>query len=221
MSDEEKEILQKAQAKKQKRVKKSKEELAELKEQMFEEEKRNLPSILEAKTNALIEMLEDKSKKFTYPEMYSLISRQDHYAIRKVYTTDELLFAFQHFQGLVNRINEKVQFVPTINVFCGYLGVSTSTYKSWLSSSDLDRRELMQIIDDYLADVALSLAQSRKLDGLVTMYRTKSQHNIVEANAPLIIEHRKGADLDEITERLKMIKKGNIVDAEYTEKGNK
>lgn len=221
MSDEEKEILAEANTKKAKRVRKSKEELKAMKEEMFEEEKKNLPSILEDKTKQLVALLEDKDKKFSYAEMYSLISRQDHYAIRKIYTTDEILFAFQAFQGLVNRINEKVLFVPTINVFCGYLGVSTTTYKSWLASGDEDRRELMQIIDDYLADVALSLAQNRKIDGLVTMYRTKSQHNIVEANAPLIIEHRKGADLDEITERLKMIKKGNVIDADYKDKGNK
>lgn len=222
MSEEELEILAEAQQKKKKQRKQTIEELKKFKKEKFEEEKKLLPQILSEKTEEVVNILSD-SKTMSYAKLYSIISRSDKFAIRKIYSNDEILIAFREFQRVVNQINDKIQFVPTINIFCAYIGVSTSTYKSWLASNDEERREVVQMIDDYLADVALSLAQNRKLDGLVTMYRTKSQHNMVEATAPIVIEHRKGADMEEISERLKMIKSGGLViDAEYKEsKGKK
>ncbi len=76
------------------------------------------------------------------------------------------------------------------------------------------------MIDDYIADVMLGMAQTRKIDSYTSIYRTKSQHGIVEQNAPIVIEHRAGADLDEIKGRIDMIRKGSlVVDADYKDKG--
>ncbi len=218
MSDDELKILEESKQDRKTKQEERKAELAKVKKEIFEEEKKQLPEKLKEKTEGILTLLEEK-KKISYSQMYSLISKSMSFANKNIYSNDELVIAFQEFQEMVNKINNTQQFVPTINVFCAYIGVSTSTYKSWLASNDELRREVVQMIDDYLADVALSLAQNKKLDALVTMYRTKSQHNMVEATSPIIIEHRKGADIDEISERVKMIKKGGIViDADYKEK---
>lgn len=218
MSDEERQILKEAQAAKKIKIEETVEELRGIKKEMFEEEKKKLPAILKQKTGQLIVEISEKKSNLDYAKLYSIIAKKETFANKNVYSDDELMLAFQEFQHMVNIINEKQQFVPTKNLFCAYIGVSTSTYDSWLASGDDVRREVIQRIDDYLADVSLSLAQQRKIDSYTTIYRTKAQHKIVEATNPIVVEYRKGADLDEIKDRLSMFKKGKVIEADYKEK---
>jgi hypothetical protein len=219
MSDEEKMILKQAQ--KQKRLEKVEdlEQLEGIKKELFEEVKKQLPEIISQKKQELAEALSKKGG-LEYARIYSLISKNDFNLARKSYSNEELFFALGQFKEMVNMILEKENFTPSKALFCAFIGVSTSTYDSWLRSNDEQRREVVQMIDDYIADVMLGMAQTRKIDSYTSIYRTKAQHGIVEQNAPIVIEHRAGADLDEIQNRINMIKKGSlVVEAEYKEKG--
>lgn len=218
IGEEEQKKIKEGQAKMKKELELAEEELTGIKKELFEEEKKKLPDVLKNKTDVLVNELKQKTK-LDYARLYSLIAKKETFANKNVYSDDELILAFQEFQGMVNLINEKQQFVPTKNLFCAYIGVSTSTYDSWLASGDDTRREVVQRVDDYLADVSLSLAQQRKIDSYTTIYRAKAQHNIIEKNAPIVVEYKKSADLDEIKDRLSMFKKGKVIDAEYNEKG--
>ena len=209
-------------SKKQAKLKKIEdlEELEGIKKELFEEVKKQLPEVVKEKKHQLALELAKKGA-LDYAKIYSLVSMNNDFVVKKSYSNDEIRFALQQFQELVNMIIEEQAFIPTKNLFCSFMGISTATYDSWLRSNDEQRREVVQMVDDYIADVMLNNAQMRKIDGFTTVYRTKSQHGIIEKTAPIIVEHRAGADLDEIQNRINMLTNGKskvVLDADYKEK---
>ena len=227
MSKEEQTLIRQAKKNKELERVEQLEELDGIKKEIFEEVKKQLPEIVSQKKQALAEALAQKKKivngepkGLDYAVIYSLISKNELFIPKKSYSNEEIYYTFNEFKEMINMILEKQIFMPSQELFCAFLGISTATYKSWLRSNDEQRRELLQMIDDYIAGVMLGMAQTRKIDSYTTIYRTKSQHGIVEQTNPIIIEHRAGADLDEIKNRINMIKQGSlVVDADYKEKG--
>lgn len=174
----------------------------------FEEEKKNIPTILEEKINKIAERLAEKSDGISPTEIYSIMRNENYLGIKKKYTPEELGVLLESYTRIIEMINEKQTYPPTIKNFCSYIGISTNTYNEWLVSTDSNRKEIMQRIDDYISDMALSLAQIRKVDTIATMFRAKTEHKMVEAQAPTVIRHEESVSLDEIKEQLKALQNG-------------
>lgn len=174
----------------------------------FEEEKKNIPTILESKINKIAERLAEKSDGISPTEIYSIMRNENYLGIKKKYTPEELGVLLESYTRIIEMINEKQTYPPTIKNFCSYIGISTNTYNEWLVSTDSNRKEIMQRIDDYISDMALSLAQIRKVDTIATMFRAKTEHKMVEAQAPTVIRHEESVSLDEIKEQLKALQNG-------------
>lgn len=174
----------------------------------FEEEKKNIPTILENKINKIAERLAEKSDGISPTEIYSIMRNENYLGIKKKYTPEELGVLLESYTRIIEMINEKQTYPPTIKNFCSYIGISTNTYNEWLVSTDSNRKEIMQRIDDYISDMALSLAQIRKVDTIATMFRAKTEHKMVEAQAPTVIRHEESVSLDEIKEQLKALQNG-------------
>ena len=217
MSEEERSAIEAGRLKRKREQAKNTEVVEKAKNELFEEHKKLLPEILEARKNEVISMIEQKVS-MPYSSIYNVLSKTPNYAVRKSYTNDELLICFNEFKAVIDLINTKKQFVPSKNLFCAYIGVSTSTYDGWLMSNSDDRREIMQMIDDYIADVMLTSAQNKQTDAYVSVYRGKSQHKIIEAQNPIVIEHKTTTDIDEIRKRVSNIKSGKIIEADFKEK---
>ena len=137
-----------------------------------------------------------------------MMHKKEHLGIKKKYTPEELGVLLESYTRIIEMINEKQTYPPTIKNFCSYIGISTNTYNEWLVSTDSNRKEIMQRIDDYISDMALSLAQIRKVDTIATMFRAKTEHKMVEAQAPTVIRHEESVSLDEIKEQLKALQNG-------------
>ena len=174
----------------------------------FEEEKKNIPTILENKINKIAERLAEKSDGISPTEIYSIMRNENYLGTKKKYTPEELGVLLESYTRIIEMINEKQTYPPTIKNFCSYIGISTNTYNEWLVSTDSNRKEIMQRIDDYISDMALSLAQIRKVDTIATMFRAKTEHKMVEAQAPTVIRHEESVSLDEIKEQLKALQNG-------------
>lgn len=86
--------------------------------------------------------------------------------------------------------------------------MSSSTYEAYIASPSNETRDVMKMIDDYLTDIPLSMAQNKKIDNITTMFRAKSEHGMVEAAAPIVIEHRADANIDKINEQIKILNAG-------------
>ena len=197
---------------------------------VFEKEKKNIPAILENKIQKIAGRLAEVKDGISPTEIYSIMRNDNFMGAKKKYTPEELGVLFESYTKIIEMINEKQTYPPTIKNFCSYIGISTNTYNEWLGSTDSNRKDIMQRIDDYISDMALSLAQIRKVDTIATMFRAKTEHKMVEAQAPTVIRHEESVSLDEIKEQLKALQNGqSLVEMKqgkdgvfrYEEEGNK
>lgn len=133
----------------------------------------------------------------------------------KSYTPYELGEALNIYIDMIAEINKVCKFPPSKGSFCALLGITRKTYDNYMC--DPDKLDVMGLIDDYITTTALTSAQLRELDSITTMFSLKAQHGFVEAQAPMVIEHKKTTDIDTINAQLQALKKSDIIDAEYEE----
>lgn len=184
--------------------------LETVKTDYFKEQREKIPALLEQKTKEIADRLSKTSTQGLNPtEIYLLMKNTELGTGRKTYTVSELEILFDNYTKIMYMVNQKQTYPPTIKNFCAYLGISTTTYEQWLMSSDINRKNIMKEIDDYISDMALSLAQTKKVDNITTMFRAKTEHKMVEAQAPTIIRHEEAVDMSEIREQLKALQGGH------------
>lgn len=227
------------------RIRKEKEEtqkaIKEIKNEIFEKSKANLPDILQDKVTRVVDEIKsvasEREEKYVYEKTkfgkkldfidYGLLeariapiiaSRSSSAFVTASYSTDELFIIYNEFVKMISEINKSIKYLPTKKKFCSFAGMSSSTYNSYMQCSDEDKREVMQMIDDYITDVNLSSAQQGEVREITTMFRSKAEHNMVEANAPIVIEHKRELNLDEVKKRVEDLKQKKIIDAEFVEK---
>lgn len=223
MSDEEKEIISKAQQDKQERVIKDKQTIRQVEKKIFEEEKKNLPKLLDDKVNEIVAKIADELDEFNglkSVRIHQLLSRSTYSANKGLigYSAKELYFVFEAYKQLVDKINEHHIFVPSIKNFCAFAGISSITYKNYIQSPDDEKRNIAQMIDDYISDMLLDASKMRRTDASTSIFVAKAEHQMAEAVNPTIIQHTGNVNLEQVFDRINQIKKGNIVDADFKEK---
>lgn len=183
-----------------------------------------LPSIKE-KMLSVAEVIKEKvsnNNGLTVSQILPLITKRSTSDIAsittKTYTPYELGEALNIYIDMIAEINKVCKFPPSKGSFCALLGITRKTYDNYLC--DPDKMDVMGLIDDYITTTALTSAQLRELDSITTMFSLKSQHGFVEAQAPMIIEHKKTTDIDTINAQLQALKGNKIIDAEYEENEN-
>ena len=143
-------------------------------------------------------------------------SREDIACIQnKSYTSYELGEALNIYIDMIAEINKICKFPPSKGSFCALLGITRKTYDNYLC--DPEKVDVMGLIDDYITTTALTSAQLRELDSITTMFSLKAQHGFVEAQAPMVIEHKKTTDIDTINAQLEALKGNKIIEADYEE----
>lgn len=210
-----------------------------VKNEIFEQTKSTLPDLLRNKTEAIIKEIEtiaqEKQDSIVYEETkygqkldridYGLVeariapliaNRSVNFYVNSMYTADELYIIYNEFVRMISEINKSIKYLPTKKKFCSFAGITTSTYSNYLQDFDNDKRNVMQMIDDYITDVNLSSAQQGEVREITTMFRSKAEHGMIEAQAPIVIEHKRELNVTEIKERLEKYK-GKVFEAEYTE----
>jgi hypothetical protein len=192
----------------------------EITEKVFEETKNNLIPTIQDKVSKITEYLEsvEETKGLTTTQLTPLFASRsidDMLTINhKTYTEQELAIAFDEYVKMVAKINQYTKFVPSKKNFCLFLGISSTTYDNYLVHPD--KAEITKIIDDYITDTMLTSAQYKEISEITTIYRTKSEHGMIEAQAPTIIEHKRVVDLTEINKRLAQDSK--VINADFSEK---
>ncbi|MFA5407681.1 MAG: hypothetical protein WC343_02805 [Bacilli bacterium] len=190
-------------------------------EKVFEETKNQLIPTIKEKVNKITEYLEsiNETKGLSATQLTPIFASRsidDMLTVNhKTYTEEELAIAFNEYVKMVAKINEYTKFVPTKKNFCLFLGISSHTYNSYLTNPD--KAEITQIIDDYITDTMLTSAQYKEIDNITTMFRSKAEHGMIEAQAPTIIKHERIVNLEEINKRLAQDSK--VINAEFSEKG--
>lgn len=162
-----------------------------------------------------------EGSKLTLVEIDKLL-RGKHLVGTQLYSAEELAMVFDYYREFISEINKVVRYIPSKKNFCGFAKMSSSTYDSYLINGDSQRIEIMKMIDDYITDIALTLAQHREIDNATTMFRSKAEHGMVEATAPIVIRRENDINLDEIKQQVEALKAGkSLKTIELTEEDYK
>ena len=220
--DERNKIKQGAKAKKEKDAL-DKITIANAEKVLFEKEKQNLPLVLEERMNEIEKQLENELQDYVglkSARIHQLISRQTYSSGNSMigYSSKELYVVFESYKKLVDMINKYALFVPSLKNFCTFAGVSSNTFKNYLQSTEDEKRNIAQMIDDYITDVAMDSAKMRRTDALMTKFEMQTVHQMVEANAPITIQHTNTVDLNKIQDRINQIRNGKVVEGDFKEK---
>lgn len=191
--------------------------------QIREETKDLLLPNIRNKMNEVAEVIKEKVSQnngLTVSQILPLITKRSTSDIaviqNKSYTSYELGEALNIYMEMIAKINTICKYPPSKGSFCALLGISRKTYDNYMV--DPDKMDIMGIIDDYITTSVLTSAQLGELREISSMFTLKSQHGFVEASAPVVIEHKKETNVDDINKQLEALKRDNIIEAEFVEK---
>ena len=225
MTDYEKQKLKEGAAKDKELKEEQKLTIKQAEQMIFNREKENLPQVLEQRLNEIEKVLEEELDGIVglkSARIHQLISRQTYLTTSSMvgYSPKELFVVYQAYQQLVEKINRITLFIPSMKSFCSFAGISTMTFKNYLQSPDEEKRNVAQMIDDYISDMLLDASKMRKTDASTSIFVAKSEHGMTEAVNPMTIQATTQVSVDQVLARINEIKKGNVVDAEFKEKDN-
>lgn len=128
------------------------------------------------------------------------------------YNAEKLAVLFDYYNYLIENINENIGTFPSsIASFCKLAGISSATLKNYKNSDDPKMREVVQIIYDQIGDENITLGQLGKVRSPMTIFKMKSQNDIVEKQTPNVnINLTEELDMNKIKSRLDRYK--NLID---------
>lgn len=192
-------------------------------EKIQEESREMLIPTLRQKTdetsNYIVNLLNDKGEENVNSiQIMSIIAQKSLYEIANAgcitYTPQEIMIGFNLYLEMINKINEIKKFPPTVESFAVFMGISRSTYNCWLV--DPNKKEVMDYIHSYLLGMLATSSLTGELKEISSMFLQKTMGKI-EAQAPMVIEHKKTTDIDEINAQLNALKGKKIIEGEIEE----
>lgn len=103
------------------------------------------------------------------------------------YNAEQLALAFDYYMELISDINVYIGAYPSSLVtFCKFLGISLSTLRTYRNSPDINMRNIVEKIYDQIGEENLTMSQMGVSKEKSTMFRLKTQNEIVEKTAPNI-----------------------------------
>lgn len=180
------------------------------KNQIMEEYKNNLPQELEKRLNEITTQIsaQKEVQGLSSIEINEILRPHNLIGSNPKYSSDELRIIFNYYREALIAINRKYKYPPSKENFCAFAGMSTATYNKYLLSPNEEMQELMLMIDDYIRENMLTSAQIGETKEITTMFRGKTAHGMVEAQSPIVIEHRSETDISQINKMIEMVKAG-------------
>lgn len=154
----------------------------------------------------------ETGKNLSIIELKNLISQKNVIGISPKYNNTELAILFDYYKQFIIKINEVQYYLPTKKNFCSFAGISSTTYDNYKQSDDSERREIMQMIDDYITDLQLTASQNGDIKEVSTIFRGKTEHGMVEATAPIVIQHKAETNINKIKAQIEALNKGRSLE---------
>lgn len=181
-----------------------------------------IPSLrqkIDETSNYIINLLKEKGEENVNSiQIMSVIAQKSLFEIANAgnitYTPQEVMIGFNLYLEMINKINEIKTFPPTVESFAVFMGISRTTYNCWLV--DPNKKEVMDYIHSYLLGMLATSSLTGELKEISSMFLQKTMGKI-EAQAPMVIEHKKTTDIDEINAQLSALKGRKIIEGEIEE----
>lgn len=177
---------------------------------ILQEYKQNLPIYMENKLNEMAEKIGEMkvTEGLSAIQINDLLRPKTLMGQAPKYTAEQLSIIFDYYRKTLVEVNKRFKYPPSKENFCAFAGMSTATYNQYLTGADENKQEIMLMIDDYIRENMLTSAQLRQLDCVSTIFRGRSTMGMMEAQAPIIIEHKHETTSNEIQARLETLKRG-------------
>lgn len=189
------------------------------------ETRKNMQMLLESNINTISKKLAETGDltPFEYYQYMQPMSTMQIYS-GEPYTPEQFRLLFDSYKKAVAMINEKSKtpFIPTKKNFCAYIGISSVTLDNLMyGSNSSELRELAIMVNDYITDTQLTLAQTGKIKEISTIFRSKSEGKMYEAAEPVQIYQEKTVNLDDIKQQLQNMKINTSIEVNSSDSSDK
>lgn len=125
-----------------------------------------------------------------------------------VYSAEQLGIMFDYYCYLILEINDKIGFYPSsLTSFCKLCSITLNTLRTFKNSPDYSMRVVAEKIYDQIGDENVTMSQMGIVKERSTIFKMKSQNEIVEKAQPNInINITEKPDMEQINARLEKYK---------------
>lgn len=121
-----------------------------------------------------------------------------------IYSPEKLGMVFDYYCHILAEVNEKLgDFPSSLTSFCKLAGITLSTLRTYKNSPDYNMRVVAEKIYDQIGDENITLSQMGYAKERTTIFKMKSQNELVEKEQPKVnINVVEVPDMERIEERI-------------------
>ena len=125
-----------------------------------------------------------------------------------MYNAEKLGMVFDYYCEILAEINDKIgNFPSSLTSFCKLAGITLQTLRNYRNSSDYSLRVVAEKIYDQIGDENITMSQMGVVRERSTIFKMKSQNEIVEKEQPKVsINITEKPNMERIEERLNKYK---------------
>lgn len=126
-----------------------------------------------------------------------------------IYNAEKLSMVFDYYCQILAEVNDKIgSFPSSLTLFCKFAGITLNTLRQYKNSQDYSMRVVAEKIYDQIGDENITMSQLGVTRERSTIFRLKSQNEMVEKVQPNVNISVKAidVDLDRINERINKYK---------------
>ncbi len=120
------------------------------------------------------------------------------------YNANDLAVLYQYYEFILTKVNEEIgDFPSSLTLFCKMIGLTLKQFQDLKVSSNENMRNIVEKIYNDIEEYNLAMSQMGKLKERTTLFKLKSQNEMVEKVQPRVnITYKQEINSDKI--------KGNI-----------
>jgi hypothetical protein len=121
-----------------------------------------------------------------------------------IYNAEKLGMVFDYYCDILASVNDKIGYFPSsLTSFCRLAGITLNTLRQYKNSTDYNMRVVVEKIYDQIGDENITMSQMGIVKERTTMFKMKSQNELVEKQQPNInINITEKPDFVKIEERI-------------------
>ena len=124
------------------------------------------------------------------------------------YNAEKLSLAYDFYCQLLVEVNNNIgQYPASLTSFCHFAGITLNTLRLYKNSPDLNMRVIAEKIYDQIGDTNVTMSQLGIVKERSTIFKMKSQNEIVEKEQPKVnINIVEAPDMEKIEEKINKYK---------------
>jgi hypothetical protein len=124
------------------------------------------------------------------------------------YNAEKLSLAYDFYCQLLVEVNNNIgQYPASLTSFCHFAGITLNTLRQYRNSPDLAMRTITEKIYDQIGDTNVTMSQLGIIKERSTLFKLKSQNELVEKEQPKVnINIVEAPDMERIEERINKYK---------------